>query len=53
VCREDVTETLAKFITEGKIGGFGFSEIAPSSAAPHAVHPVWPCKADTPGQSRK
>ncbi|HIB45139.1 MAG TPA: aldo/keto reductase [Candidatus Lambdaproteobacteria bacterium] len=38
---EDVTETLAKFKDEGKIGGFGFSEIAPSSLyRAHAVHPV-------------
>jgi aryl-alcohol dehydrogenase-like predicted oxidoreductase len=28
---EDVTGTLARFIAEGKIGGIGFSEIAPSS----------------------
>ncbi|MBC8257587.1 MAG: aldo/keto reductase [SAR324 cluster bacterium] len=38
---EDVAETLAKFENEGKIGGFGFSEIAPSSLRrAHAVHPV-------------
>ena len=38
---ENVTETLAKFKREGKIGGFGFSEIAPSSLRrAHAVHPV-------------
>jgi aryl-alcohol dehydrogenase-like predicted oxidoreductase len=28
---EDVTGTLADFVREGKIGGFGYSEIAPSS----------------------
>ena len=28
---EDVSGTLKKFIDEGKIGGFGFSEISPSS----------------------
>ena len=28
---ENVTGTLTKFIEEGKIGGFGFSEISPSS----------------------
>ena len=28
---EDVTETLASFVKEGKIRSFGFSEIAPSS----------------------
>jgi aryl-alcohol dehydrogenase-like predicted oxidoreductase len=38
---EDVAATLAKFKSEGKIGGFGFSEIAPSSLRrAHAVHPV-------------
>jgi aryl-alcohol dehydrogenase-like predicted oxidoreductase len=38
---EDVSDTLAKFKIEGKIGGFGFSEIAPSSLRrAHAVHPV-------------
>jgi len=28
---EEVTSTLSKFIKEGKIGGFGFSEISPTS----------------------
>lgn len=38
---EDVMQTLVKFIEEGKIGGIGFSEIAPSSLRrAHAVHPV-------------
>ena len=38
---EDVVETLTKFKNEGKIGGFGFSEISPSSLRrAHAVHPV-------------
>jgi aryl-alcohol dehydrogenase-like predicted oxidoreductase len=38
---EDVVGTLVKFIDEGKIGGFGFSEIAPSSLRlAAAVHPV-------------
>ena len=38
---EEVTETLAAFREEGLIGGFGFSEIAPSSLRrAHAVHPV-------------
>ena len=38
---EDVTQTLVKFKDEGKIGGFGFSEISPSSLRrAHAVHPV-------------
>ncbi len=38
---EDVMETLLKFKEEGKIGGIGFSEIAPSTLRrAHAVHPV-------------
>lgn len=38
---EEVTQTLTKFIAEGKIGGIGYSEIAPSSLRrAHAVHPV-------------
>jgi aryl-alcohol dehydrogenase-like predicted oxidoreductase len=38
---EEVTQTLTKFIEEGKIGGFGFSEISPHSLRrAHAVHPV-------------
>ncbi|MFC4270142.1 aldo/keto reductase [Sneathiella chungangensis] len=38
---EEVTETLAKFKQEGKIGGFGFSEIAPATLRrAQAVHPV-------------
>jgi len=38
---EDVMETLVKFKQEGKIGGIGFSEIAPYSLRrAHAVHPV-------------
>ena len=38
---EEVTLTLAKFVKEGLIGGFGFSEVAPSSLRrAHAVHPV-------------
>ena len=38
---EDVTGTLLRFVEEGKIGGFGFSEIAPSSLRlAHAVAPV-------------
>lgn len=28
---EDVTGTLARFVAEGKIGGFGYSEISPAS----------------------
>jgi len=38
---EDVMETLVRFKDEGKIGGIGFSEIAPFSLRrAHAVHPV-------------
>ncbi len=38
---EDVMETLVRFKKEGKIGGIGFSEIAPSSLErAAAVHPV-------------
>ena len=38
---EEVTETMAGFIKEGKIGGFGFSEISPSSLErASAVHHV-------------
>ena len=38
---EDVMETLVRFKDEGKIGGIGFSEIAPYSLRrAHAVHPV-------------
>ena len=38
---EDVVETLVTFKSEGKIGGFGFSEISPSSLERAAkVHPV-------------
>ena len=38
---EEVTETLAAFVKSGKIAGFGFSEISPTSLrAAHEVHPV-------------
>ena len=38
---EEVMETLVRFKDEGKIGGIGFSEIAPTSLRrAHAVHPV-------------
>ncbi|PZX11216.1 aryl-alcohol dehydrogenase-like predicted oxidoreductase [Palleronia aestuarii] len=38
---EEVTETLASFVQAGKIGAFGFSEIAPTSLRRAAsVHPV-------------
>lgn len=38
---EEVAGTLAGFIKEGKIGGYGLSEVAPSTLRrAHAVHPV-------------
>ncbi len=38
---EEVTETLAGLIAKGKIGAFGYSEIAPTSLTrANAVHPV-------------
>lgn len=38
---EDVAQTMAELIAEGKIGGYGLSEIAPSTLRrAHAVHPV-------------
>ena len=38
---EEVTEGLAALVKKGKIGGFGFSEIAPTSLrAAHEIHPV-------------
>lgn len=37
----DVIGTLTRFIEEGKIGGYGLSEVAPSTVRlAHAVHPV-------------
>ena len=38
---EDVAETMASFVKEGKVKAVGWSEIAPSSVKrAHAVHPV-------------
>jgi aryl-alcohol dehydrogenase-like predicted oxidoreductase len=38
---EDVAETMARLQAEGKIGGYGMSEIAPYTLRrAHAVHPV-------------
>lgn len=38
---EDVAETMATLIAEGKIGGYGLSEVAPHTLRrAHAVHPV-------------
>ena len=38
---EDVAATMAKFVKEGKIRGYGLSEIAPWTVRrAHAVHPV-------------
>lgn len=37
---EEVVETLANLIAEGKIGGYGLSEVAPATVRlAHAVHP--------------
>ena len=37
---EEVIATLAKFIAEGKIGGYGMSEVAPDTIRrAHAIHP--------------
>lgn len=38
---EEVTETLAGFVKAGKIGGFGYSEISPTTIRrAQAVHPI-------------
>ncbi len=38
---EEVAETLACLVAEGKIGGYGLSEVAPGTLRrAHAVHPV-------------
>lgn len=38
---EEVAETMAELVREGKIGGYGLSEIAPFTLRrAHAVHPV-------------
>ncbi|MEM9733834.1 MAG: aldo/keto reductase [Pseudomonadota bacterium] len=38
---EEVTQTMAQFVKEGKVKAIGFSEIAPSSLRrAHAVHPI-------------
>jgi aryl-alcohol dehydrogenase-like predicted oxidoreductase len=38
---EDVAQTMSELIAEGKIGGYGLSEIAPHTLRrAHAVHPV-------------
>lgn len=38
---EEVADTLAGFVREGKIGGYGLSEVAPATLRrAHAVHPV-------------
>lgn len=38
---EDLARTMAKLVKEGKIGGYGLSEIAPSTLRrAHAEHPV-------------
>ncbi|WP_045391477.1 aldo/keto reductase [Falsirhodobacter sp. alg1] len=38
---EELAETMARLVAEGKIGGYGLSEIAPATLRrAHAVHPV-------------
>ncbi len=38
---QEVIETLAKFVKEGLIGGYGLSEVGPSTIRDaHAIHPV-------------
>ncbi|MBS1302667.1 aldo/keto reductase [Loktanella sp. SALINAS62] len=51
---EAVTETLAALQQEGKIGGFGFSEIAPTSLArAAAIHPVAAVQSEYSLQTRQ
>jgi len=40
---EEVVGTFARFIEEGKIGGYGLSEVAPSTL--RRAHAVYPCMA--------
>lgn len=40
---EDVVDTLKRFIDEGKIGGYGLSEISPATL--RRAHKVHPCQA--------
>jgi aryl-alcohol dehydrogenase-like predicted oxidoreductase len=38
---EDVADTLGRLVAEGKIGGYGLSEVAPATVRlAHSVHPV-------------
>ena len=51
---EDVTETLGRMVAKGKIGSFGYSEIAPASLArAAAVHPVAAVQSEYSLQSRQ
>ncbi|MEM6727749.1 MAG: aldo/keto reductase, partial [Pseudomonadota bacterium] len=51
---EDVTGSLARLIEKGKIGGFGFSEIAPSSLRrAAAIHPVAAVQSEYSLQTRQ
>ncbi|WP_323772098.1 aldo/keto reductase [Antarctobacter sp.] len=51
---EEVTQTLARLVQKGKIGAFGFSEIAPSSLRrAAAVHPVAAVQSEYSLQTRQ
>ena len=51
---EEVTETLGRMVAKGKIGSFGYSEIAPTSLArAAAVHPVAAVQSEYSLQSRQ
>ena len=51
---EEVTETLGRMVAKGKIGSFGYSEIAPSSLArAAAVHPVAAVQSEYSLQTRQ
>ena len=54
ICIEEVTETLAELRRDGRIGAFGFSEIAPASLArAAAVHPVAAVQSEYSLQTRQ
>jgi aryl-alcohol dehydrogenase-like predicted oxidoreductase len=40
---EDVAETLGRLVDEGKIGGYGLSEVSPGTL--RRAHAVYPCRA--------
>ena len=43
---EDAIGTLVDLMKEGKIGGYGLSEVAPPCVWRKTFTPVWQCKAD-------